>query len=173
MSIKISDIPPEGLSLELTERLDLRDRGIEGPVSATASLTIQPADGGILRISGRVKAELMLECSRCLEPYPFPVDSGIGIELAPVGMFAAQHGEHELSAGELEMEFYEGNEVEPLEYVTEQVLISIPMVPLHDPACKGLCGICGANMNTTPCGHQQGDTADFSPFSVLKGLLKT
>jgi uncharacterized protein len=169
MVIRISDIPPEGLTLELSRRLDLFDQGT-ATTAFQAAIGIKPAKGGVLRVTGRIQAAPVLECSRCLENFTFAVDSVLDIELAPAGSLGA--AEHELAGGELDMEFYEGDEIEPVDLIKEQLLISIPMVPLHSPECKGLCSVCGTDLNKTECGHQRNAPGDFGAFSALKDLLK-
>jgi DUF177 domain-containing protein len=170
MAIKINDIPPEGLTVEFGRQLDLFDTGTKS-TAVTAVLGIKPMEGGILHISGRVKSNPLLECSRCLERFTFGIDTELSIDLAPMSSLKTD-GEHELVGGELDMEFYEGDEFEPLDVIKEQLLISIPMVPLHSPDCKGLCSVCGADLNKTECGHQQNAPGEFGAFSALKDLLK-
>lgn len=171
MAIKIKDIPPDGLTIELAEKVDLFDQGAAlTPVSG--NLNLKPVGtGGIIHASGRVKAEPELECSRCLTRFRYPVDSEFSIEVSPVTAMG-QAPERELTGGELETGFYEGDEIEPLELIKEQVLISVPMVPLHDPQCKGLCQNCGADLNKGDCGCGNKGPEDFSPFSKLKDLFK-
>jgi uncharacterized protein len=170
MAIKINDITPGGLRLELTEKLDLFD---EGTASAafTAILTIKPTGSGNFHISGRVQSEPLLECSRCLKKFPYKIDSELDIDLAPAGSVGTS-GEHELNAGELDMEFYEGDEIEPVELIKEQLLISVPMVPLHSPDCRGLCPVCGTDLNAAECGCPRDGKEGFGPFSALKDLFK-
>jgi uncharacterized protein len=170
MAIKINDIPSEGLTLEFDQKLDLFDKGTAS-TAFTAVLSIKPAGGGILRIAGRVQAAALLECSRCLKSFSFPIDSELGLELAPLGQLGTSP-EHEIVKGELDREFYEGDEIEPLDIVKEQMLISLPMVPLHSPDCKGLCSVCGADLNNTECGHQRNAPGELGAFSALKDLLK-
>jgi uncharacterized protein len=51
----------------------------------------------------------------------------------------------------------------------DEVALSLPIVPLCTPDCKGLCPTCGTDLNTEPCdGH--GEDPD-SPFAVLKDLF--
>ncbi len=169
MAIKINDIPPEGLTLELAQKLDLFDEG-KTSTAFTAVLNIKPTGGGTIHISGRVQAEPDLECSRCLRRFPFKIDSELDVEVAPVSAIN-RVPERELTGGELETEFYQGEEIEPLEFVKEQVLISIPMVPVHAPDCKGLCSVCGSDLNKGDCGCRDKGQG-FGPFSGLKDLLK-
>jgi uncharacterized protein len=170
MAIKINDIPPEGLTLELADKLDLLDQGTV-LTAFTAVLNLKPISSGTVHASGRVKAEPELECSRCLTRFKYSIDSEFSIDVSPVAAIG-QMPEHELTGGELETEFYEGDELEPAELVKEQLVISMPMVPLHSPDCKGLCQACGADLNKGDCGCGNKVQEDFSPFSKLKDLFK-
>jgi uncharacterized protein len=170
MAIKINDIPPEGLTLELARKLDLFDTG-EASTGFTAVLSIRPTGGGNLQISGQVQAGPELECSRCLKSFAYSIDTALNIDLAPVNAMGTAP-DHELAGNELDMEFYQGEEIEPLDYVKEQLLISIPMVPLHSPDCKGLCPVCGTDLNSADCGCRKENQDEFGAFSVLKDLFK-
>lgn len=170
MVIRISDIPPEGLTLELAQNLDLFDQGT-ATTAFQAVIGIRPASRGILRVTGKIRSSPVLECSRCLENFTFAIDTELDIELAPVGSLGGA-AEHELAGGELDTEFYEGDVIEPVDLIKEQLLISIPMVPLHSPECKGLCSVCGTDLNKSECGHQRNAPGDFGAFSALKDLLK-
>ena len=170
MAIKINDIPPEGLTLELARKLDLFDTGTAS-TAFTTILSIRPTGGGHLHISGQVQAAPQLECSRCLKSFAYSIDTALNIDVAPVSAMGTAP-EHELVGGELDMEFYQGEEIEPLDYVKEQLLISIPMVPLHSPDCKGLCPVCGTDLNSTDCVCRKDKRDEFGAFSVLKDLFK-
>ena len=170
MAIKINDIPPEGLTLELAQKLDLFDKGTDS-AEFTAVLRIKPHGGGILHVAGHVQAIATLECSRCLTNFFHKIDTELNVDLAPVGSLGAG-AEHELVPGELDIEFYQGDEFEPVEFVREQMLIAVPMVPLHSPECKGLCSVCGQDLNKAECGHQRNGPGEFGAFAALKDLLK-
>lgn len=170
MAIKINDIPPEGLRLELAQELDLFDEGTSS-TAFTAVLDINRAGGGNIHISGRVQSKPVLECSRCLKSFGYTIDSELSIDLAPV-LSLDRSPEHELNGGELDVEFYQGDEIEPLAIIKEQLLISVPMVPVHSPDCKGLCPVCGTDLNAADCSCRKGGKEGFGPFSGLKDLLK-
>lgn len=170
MAININDIPPEGLTLEFAQKLDLFDTGTAA-TACNAFLGIKPTGGGVFHITGRVQADLELECSRCLKHFPFPIDAELGVDAAPVSSLETS-SEHELAGGDLDREFYEHDELEPVEFVKEQLLISIPMVPLHSPDCKGLCSVCGTDLNERECGCRRDAQGAFGAFSALKDLLK-
>lgn len=170
MPIKVNDIPPEGLTLELDQKLVLYDKG-SAATAFTAVLNIKPTGSGNVHISGRIQSEPVLECSRCLKNFSYRIDSELSIEVAPISAMDTSP-EHELSGGELDMEFYQGDEIEPLDFIKEQLLISIPMVPVHSPDCKGLCPVCGTDLNVTDCGCRNEGSEGFGPFSGLKDLFK-
>ena len=51
----------------------------------------------------------------------------------------------------------------------DELALALPLAPIHDETCKGLCPICGNDLNSDPCdGHK--DDSD-SPFAVLKDLF--
>jgi uncharacterized protein len=54
--------------------------------------------------------------------------------------------------------------------VHDEVSLALPMVPLCQEDCLGLCPTCGTDLNTVPCaGHA--DESD-SPFSALQQFLE-
>lgn len=172
MTIKINDIPPEGLTIEIKDSLDLFDTGTAA-TPFTAMVKIHPVAAGAFHVSGAVSTVLELECSRCLRSFPFPLqDTAMDFDLFPEG--SLQTGaDHELGRGELDTEFYQGDAIEPRELIREQLLLAIPMVPVHREDCKGLCPVCGADRNERKCGCTP-DTlpGKENPFAVLKKIIK-
>lgn len=53
---------------------------------------------------------------------------------------------------EQEEYYYEGNSLSLDEMIREQVLLAVPMRPLCSEDCKGLCAVCGADLNKGACG---------------------
>lgn len=172
MLIKINDIPPEGLTVDVEDVIALLNDG-KTTASAKATITIKPAGRGMFHITGKVSAAAELECSRCLKNFPFNVENAsMEFDLVPEGLLEAS-AEYELVGSELDTEFYRGDEIEPIEFIREQILLSIPMVPLHSEDCKGLCQVCGADLNDRPCSHKIEKMPEReNPFSVLKKIIK-
>jgi uncharacterized protein len=169
MVLKINDIPPEGVTLELANKLELFDKGMAS-TAFSAVLSIKPSGAGLFHVAGRIHAEPLLECSRCLKSFPFSIDADVSVELAPASTLESA-ADHELDRSELDMEFYQGEELEPIAIIKEQLLIAVPMVPLHDANCKGLCPLCGKDLNESGCDCKQDDQGTFGAFSVLKDLF--
>lgn len=170
MAMKINDIPPEGLTLELAHKLDLFDKGTAS-TAFTAVLSFKPSGAGLLHVAGRIQAEPLLECSRCLKSFPYRIDAEVSVELAPASTVESST-DHELARSELDTEFYQGEEVEPVAIIKEQLLIAVPMVPLHEADCKGLCPVCGRDLNEAGCDCKRDDQETFGAFSALKDIFK-
>lgn len=170
MAIKLNEIPPEGLTLNLAASVDLHRSG--GELTAyTVTLKISRTAGASFRVRGRVKSSPILECSRCLRGFEFPIDIDFDFELEPSSVLGSEP-EHELERSELDVDFYEGDEIDSDDIVREQILLALPMVPLHSEQCKGLCPVCGTDLNIADCGCKRDMSGELSPFSVLKDIFR-
>jgi len=58
-------------------------------------------------------------------------------------------------------------DLEPL--MREYALLEVPISPVCKPDCKGLCPLCGEDLNRGHCSHQSSRSE--SPFAALKLLL--
>jgi uncharacterized protein len=58
-------------------------------------------------------------------------------------------------------------DLEPL--IREEMLLAIPINPICRPDCKGLCPVCGENLNESQCSHE--DEEVDPRLSVLRTLL--
>ena len=170
--MKINDIPPEGLTITVEDVLDLFEEG-RSSTPFKAKVTIKPEGPGIFHVTGTIDASPVLECSRCLKPFTLAVTgAAMDFELVPEGSLQAG-AEHELGKGELDTEFYRGGEIEPKEFIREQLLLTFPMVPVHSPDCKGLCPVCGMDRNDRECGCRQETLPEKdNPFTALKKIIK-
>jgi uncharacterized protein len=107
-------------------------------------------DKQAFRIAGRVKTTLELKCSRCLEPFTVPVDTEFDLRYQPHTV-NAEEGEREIEEDDLTTAFYENDEIDLGALMHEQFVLSLPMKPLCSEGCKGLCPVCGTNLNKGTC----------------------
>lgn len=123
-------------------------------VAAPVELSMMLVKAGADRfdVAGRVKTTLELECSRCLEPFTIPVDAGFELRYLPQAANAGD-GEREIAEEDLATAYYREGSLDIVEMLREQFQLALPMKPLHDERCRGLCPECGANLNRTDCGH--------------------
>jgi uncharacterized protein len=116
---------------------------------------------------GRVQATLELLCSRCLEPFLWPVDAEFDLRYHPQSLNAGE-GEHEVADEDLATAFYDNDEIDLGQLMQEQFYLALPMKPLCADDCQGLCPTCGTNRNrgTCSCSNQWEDPR----LAALKAL---
>ena len=102
------------------------------------------------RLAGDVQTALELPCSRCLEPFRWPVDAHFDLRYQPK-TYNTGDGEREIEEDDLTTAFYENEEIDLGQLMEEQFYLSLPMKPLCGDDCKGLCPICGTNLNRSAC----------------------
>jgi uncharacterized protein len=115
---------------------------------------------------GTVNFAADFTCSRCVEPYPFANASSFHVRFRPRPAVSEENEDVEIAAAEdLDVEFYTERSVPLRELALEQVQLSIPMKPLCEENCLGLCSECGANRNREKC------SCETSPVDVRWGAL--
>jgi uncharacterized protein len=102
------------------------------------------------RLVGTVKTELELGCSRCLEPFRLAVDAPFDIRYLPASEMSTDP-ESEIEDEDLETSYYREDQIDLNELLREQFYLVLPMKPLCQADCKGLCPQCGTNLNTGKC----------------------
>jgi len=102
------------------------------------------------RLAGRVQTTLELRCSRCLEPFTAPVDQAFDLRYHPHTAHTGE-SEREIEEDDLTTAFYENDEIDLGQVMREQFVLTLPMKPLCADACRGLCPICGTNLNRETC----------------------
>jgi uncharacterized protein len=126
----------------------------------TVDVEIESVVEGLL-VTGKVSATAVVRCVRCLRE----LDQEVEVEVRE--LFALEPG-----ADEDEDEGYAvlPDDRLPLDTMARDALVlAFPAFPLHRPDCAGLCPVCGADRNTTDCGH--GGTEDLDPrWAALAGL---
>jgi uncharacterized protein len=102
------------------------------------------------RLVGRVRTELELTCSRCIETYRFPIDAEFDQRYLPSSA-ASSEADREVEEDDLETSYYTDDEIDLSQLMREQFYLALPMKPLCREDCKGLCAQCGTNLNTGTC----------------------
>ena len=83
----------------------------------------------------------------------------------------AGHGkndEREIEEDDFATAFYENDQIDLGQLMREQFYLAVPMKPLCDAACQGLCPVCGTNLNRGTCECRR--DWDDPRFAVLKTL---
>ena len=102
------------------------------------------------RLAGRVQTRAELSCSRCLEPFTIPVDAAFDLRYQPRALNTGE-GDREIQEDDLTTAFYEDDEIDLGQLMREQFYLALPMKPLCGEECRGLCPVCGTNLNRATC----------------------
>ena len=144
-------------------------------VAGNASVDIEAhAEKGSLRgeyiVDGQSRVTMDLNCSRCLDPYPFANATKFHVRFRPRPQAPSPDDEEVEITGEeeLDVEFYGERSIPLRDLAFEQVQLTIPMKPLCDENCLGLCPKCGANRLRERCSCEQPDADE--RWSALQGI---
>ena len=139
---------PDGLThMELTA--DTSDWGgvpdggrLKSPVRVSLDVT---RNGRDIFVKGRACVTSILECGRCLEEFAYPLEAPIELWVIVGAETSSEERENviEVSAG--------AGYADLTENVRSELLVQVPLKQLCRADCKGLCPVCGANLNTAPC----------------------
>jgi uncharacterized protein len=146
----VREFPFEKPTVHIDPDLDLEN--FNGTVRITRT-----AQG--LFVQGNLQATIQTECVRCLTDFPQPLE----IEFTELYAFSAN------SVTESGLFVPDSGKIDLAPIVREEMLVAIPISPICKEDCKGLCPICGENLNLTTCHHEE---EDLDPrLEVLKKLI--
>ena len=100
---------------------------------------------GSYTVKGHLETVAILRCSRCLQPYEQPINVDFTDIFVPNDNEVLNKQEDE------NIHSIAGDEIDITSLVEEAILLQIPFVPICDEDCKGLCSVCGTNLNEHQC----------------------
>ncbi|MDJ0805502.1 MAG: YceD family protein [Gammaproteobacteria bacterium] len=109
-------------------------------------------------LRGRVTAQLILECQRCLGPMAFEVDSKMSLAFVE-GLVEADN-----LPDELDPQLVVSNQVQLRDLIEDEMLLALPQVPMH--AIDECPSVRGAEPDIDSVALQE------SPFAVLAQLKR-
>jgi uncharacterized protein len=132
--------------------------------------------GRDLYLDGTLQALVEATCSRCLKRYRQPLRDAWRLVLEPADGVAMPDPESARALAqdgiclgeELEVGWYQGKELALDRFFDEVVALALPIVPLCDEDCPGLCPVCGRDLSTQDCNCEP--TLPDSPFAALAAL---
>lgn len=112
------------------------------PIRLTGRLS--PASEGRFYFTGRLEGQLTLPCRLCLEEVDVEVDEAVHFLLAETGAEEAD---------DPDVFLYDPHErtLDLRGSVRETWLLAAPAYAECSEDCKGLCAVCGANLNESTC----------------------
>jgi uncharacterized protein len=104
-------------------------------------------DGDRLHLIATTSAEGEFECTRCADAFHAKIIAPLSLHFVPPILTP--------NDGDPDVHVYDPlstSEIDILEDVRDALILAIPMAHLCRPDCKGICSICGKNLN-----HEQHD----------------
>lgn len=168
-----------GAMQRLTREVDApRDLGIEGVVGVPEGapleldLRLESVMEGVL-VTGTARASAKGECVRCLEPVGLELEADFQEMFSyhdadDRGRVIAEPGDD--AEDDEDRQYIEDGliDLEPL--LRDAVVLALPMQPVCQDDCQGLCSACGARLTDDPDHHH--DAVDIR-WAALQGLVDT
>ena len=170
MRLNVDQIPDAGLTLKQTISQDVF--GTEFPDGVlsrplTVSLKASRTDEKVW-VKGVLAGELRLTCSRCTKV--FHQEFRIPFSTLYVSHLSERENCVEVTAEQDSPDYaqFDGDAIELLEDMKQNIMLELPISPICQEACRGLCPKCGADLNLGQCGCRE--EPEDSPFAKLKEL---
>lgn len=126
--------------------------------------------GRRLLFRGELQGSVDLACSRCLEGFEQAFDEPFQLLLEPARDRAdVPESGILLDPDDMELGRWAGEELDFGAAVLEILALAWPMQPRCRDSCRGLCPVCGTNLNAQQCGCET--AAGTRPFSGLRDLI--
>jgi len=168
MLVHLEDIHPEGIEIEVCLDPDdpaVRELNVKGPIMG--SLVIKKIGQEIL-VRGNVSGEVQLTCARCLTDFTAGIREDVDIELRPLLDLERTSQERELGSDDLNVGFFRGDALDVGHLAAEQISLCIPMKPLCQDDCGGICPGCGADRALGTCQCEPDTDPRWSALKDLK-----
>lgn len=149
MKIDLRQIMPEGTEFgfsEISQDLELNAEGFEFPEAIEVSLTATNSGDEII-IQGRSSTVVEMECSRCLDIFEETMNTKFQFVIQLLDIKEPQTSNDDdfvilpKTSGEYDIS----------DRIRESILLELPLKPLCSDSCKGLCPMCGVNLNEAEC----------------------
>jgi uncharacterized protein len=149
MKLELRQIKPEGNEInfsELASDLELSMKGYEFPAPIEVNMTANKSGDEII-VSGRVTTMIELECARCLDIFEMEINPKIQfvIQLLDTSQPQFSHDDDFVILPKTTGEF------DVADRVRESIILELPLKPLCFEGCRGLCPMCGVNLNESEC----------------------
>ena len=154
MQYKIKDIADDGLVLDVPVTADwlaaacpdsdfrpgqpaLRFRGV---VERSG-----PGKQADILLRGDLRGAIEAPCSRCLEAARINLNVPIAVTF-----IERERGDPE-EPDDPDAIYFDGDEIDIAPEIRDEILLAIPLSPLCQEGCRGLCPVCGGDRNAQAC----------------------
>ena len=125
--------------------------GVPEAAPVHARLRLESVMEGVL-VSGEVEVPLTGSCARCLEP----IEDSLTLDVQE--LYAYEGSTTEETSDEDEVRLVEGEHIDLEPMLRDTVVLSLPLAPVCDEDCAGLCAGCGQRLDDLPPDHTHEQT---------------
>ncbi len=149
MKVDFRQVTPGGVELSYSasaDDLDLMADGFDFPEPIEVELSVSKSGDEII-FQGFTSTVVEMECSRCLEQFRQPVSS----KLQFVVQLLDDNSKHETGDDDFVVLPKTTQEYDLSMRVREVIILELPLKALCSESCRGLCSMCGVNLNESEC----------------------
>ena len=121
------------------------------------------------QLAGHLSTRLRVQCCRCGEGCDTDLDVAFDLRYVSEALSTGTNAA-EIDNEDLTVAFYRDDQIDLRQLISEQFYLGLPMKPLCQEDCRGLCAACGKNLNFADCGCSV-EWRD-PRLAALDGLLK-
>jgi uncharacterized protein len=173
MRFKIKDIGDDGLEVELPVTAAWIDEqcphlGARPGADGVVMRGVLEKSGDDVLLRGDVRGVLETQCARCLEEARVSLD--IPLTVTFIEKDDSADGDDD-DDDQDDVVYFDGGEIDLGLELRDEILLAMPINPLCEEGCLGLCPVCGGNRNAVPCDCEERQRAVTSKLSAL-GKIK-
>ena len=157
--------PKEAWLQQVVQRISQEGYHLPSPLQVEVNLTKLEPD---YYLRGSMRFTIEQNCARCAEGFVMPVNHTFHVAMAHLTHGKSRSPELMEESEELDINFFEGNEIDLSPVIEEQFFLSLPYQSVCQEDCKGICQQCGKNRNIAKCTCVPKAA---SAFSVLQNLV--
>ena len=136
MKIKFEDLYKSKNRLferQYEDKILAKKAGYDSAKNMAVYFKVRLIDDNTIELYTEINGEIVLNCDRCLDDFNYEVNTG---------------STQKFSVSELGPE----KELDVEEELRQSLALSMPMKVLCKDSCRGLCPLCGKNLNEESCG---------------------
>ncbi|MDP6357491.1 MAG: DUF177 domain-containing protein [Planctomycetota bacterium] len=174
MKINVEGISQGSRTIEedyTARQLGIEDSGLqfEKRINVSAEVTRM---GEEVYVHSVIRTNLQQQCCRCLEDFGVDVDTqfqGLFVPFKQPASIRKLTQRRRLLDDDGKVTPYRGKVINLSSDILNAIRMMVPMKPLCEATCKGLCADCGVNRNQEKCAcGERSVSAGYNPFKELQ-----
>ncbi|MBI5152141.1 DUF177 domain-containing protein [Candidatus Peregrinibacteria bacterium] len=166
----VEGVEGEHTTIHIDEKVDFNEKSLPGLTYVKAKINIMKLEDELNIAVENFITKINFICSKCLKPFTHEIK----IPFAERQFLFEQPRDIE-DLDDLYLVDMKNMTIDLTELFRQEILLHFPLNPLCSLKCKGLCYVCGKDLNKNSCGHASAaaETAKdtHKPMAHLKELF--